>query len=193
MTDKRYTLSESIDTTGGPLIVMSTSLLGSWYGCFEAPTPREAVFRFNHPNDPATDYDRACDVESLLGVISVGEGNALVLGDMPVATYLATVESEHLILVKPVLWDDDDIEQAIAYSFVGDFEERIDSYAPHSSAHMLFDSSCSAEMFSEDDSSTSINFELPASSYSIETFVYQPNKRVYVVTHRFIPTAPSAR
>jgi hypothetical protein len=79
-TNRQFVLSEWANTGGGPLITMSSDLLKDWYGSFDAPTPREARFRFNNSNAPATDYDRACDVDDNLAEITVGEGTALVLG-----------------------------------------------------------------------------------------------------------------
>ena len=38
------------------------------------------------PNDPATDYDRACDVNYYLGLIEIGAGKGLVLGGEPLST-----------------------------------------------------------------------------------------------------------
>jgi len=46
----------------------------------------EATFRWMGPGTPATDYDRACDVEGYLGLLDIGAGHGLVLGDDPNAT-----------------------------------------------------------------------------------------------------------
>ncbi|MGW8437830.1 Imm21 family immunity protein [Nocardiopsis sp. NPDC055879] len=56
---------EWIGTLGGPLIVIPCDLLESWNGSEDG------------------DYERACKVESYAGVISVGGGEALVLGGTP--------------------------------------------------------------------------------------------------------------
>jgi hypothetical protein len=76
-----------IQSNGGPLLLLPSSLLGVWGGTDE-PEPYlgvEARSRWN-PAGAATDYDRACDVTDLLGTVQVGGGEALVLADEPLAT-----------------------------------------------------------------------------------------------------------
>jgi hypothetical protein len=62
-----------VESMGGPLIVIPVSALAAWLACAEGGMVAE------------DDYDRACAVDDLAGVITVGEGGAqaLVLGDEP--------------------------------------------------------------------------------------------------------------
>jgi hypothetical protein len=62
---------------GGPLIVIPVSALAAWRGC------AETGIIAGDATDP--DYDRACAVDGLAGVIAVGENGAqaLVLADEP--------------------------------------------------------------------------------------------------------------
>ena len=75
-----------IESNGGPLLLLPEALLPSWSGT-DAPSDRdvEATFRWQG-SGPASDYDRACDVQDYVGVIPVGAGSALVLGDEPLPT-----------------------------------------------------------------------------------------------------------
>lgn len=63
---------------GGPLIVVPLSALFAWRGCTESGVMAGDA---TAPDD----YDRACAVEDLTGVIAVGENGAqaLVLADEP--------------------------------------------------------------------------------------------------------------
>ncbi|WP_440581101.1 Imm21 family immunity protein [Streptomyces sp. PT19] len=63
---------------GGPLIVVPASALAAWRGCTETGLKAGDV---GTPND----YDHACAVDDLAGVITVGEdgAQALVLADEP--------------------------------------------------------------------------------------------------------------
>ncbi|MFE2626344.1 Imm21 family immunity protein [Streptomyces sp. NPDC059374] len=63
---------------GGPLIVVPVSALAAWRGCTESGV---MVGDATAPDD----YDRACAVDDLAGVIAVGENGAqaLVLADEP--------------------------------------------------------------------------------------------------------------
>ncbi|HEV7712246.1 MAG TPA: Imm21 family immunity protein [Asanoa sp.] len=79
---RRHTLPW-IDSTGGPLVVIPTSVLPQWHGT-------GAYFMANSDSDDWGDYGRACAVNGYAGLIRVGDAQALVLADEPAATtYLA--------------------------------------------------------------------------------------------------------
>ncbi|MFD7246439.1 Imm21 family immunity protein [Streptomyces massasporeus] len=67
-----------VESMGGPLIVVPVSALAAWRGCTESGV---MVGDATAPDD----YDRACAVDDLAGVIAVGENGAqaLVLADEP--------------------------------------------------------------------------------------------------------------
>ena len=78
-----------LTSDGGPLLLLARAYLRYWGG-IDPPTGGrtiEARFRWSGTAaTPATDYDRACDVDDELGLLAVGPGHALVLGDEPLAT-----------------------------------------------------------------------------------------------------------
>ena len=61
-------LSKWIDSDGGPLILMEARLAPHWTGV------------------DGKDYDRACEVNDYLCVLTVGDGQALVFGEEPMST-----------------------------------------------------------------------------------------------------------
>ncbi|MEU0038530.1 Imm21 family immunity protein [Streptomyces sp. NPDC006333] len=67
-----------VESMGGPLIVIPVSALPAWRGCTETGVMAGDA---TAPDD----YDRACAVDDLAGVITVGEhgAQALVLADEP--------------------------------------------------------------------------------------------------------------
>ncbi|MFH9740992.1 Imm21 family immunity protein [Streptomyces roseolus] len=74
-----------VESMGGPLIVIPVSMVDEWHGC----TGEGQVIG---DGDVRDDYDRACEVDGLAGVVTVGGGapRGLVLADMPATTcYLA--------------------------------------------------------------------------------------------------------
>src|SRR5438270_663817 len=77
-----------MDTELGPLLLVPGEHLSSWEGIDPPSAGRhvEAKFRSHDPNDPATDYDRACDIKDYLGLIEIGAGKGLVLGGEPLST-----------------------------------------------------------------------------------------------------------
>lgn len=72
---------------GGPLIVVPESSVNAWGGCTEDGSVLGDA-------DGRDDYDRACEVEDLAGVITVGTGGAtaLVLADEPATTCFLPME-----------------------------------------------------------------------------------------------------
>lgn len=85
--DQPAFLLDWVCNDGGPFLLIPQKHLQAWEGTVPPSNGRvvQAQFRYD-PTIPATDYDRACDVEDYLGLLAVGEGTALVLGDEPVMT-----------------------------------------------------------------------------------------------------------
>ena len=70
-------------TDGGPLIVVPEAAAAHWEGSDTPSAGRvvSATTRWADPNDPATDYDRACDVDpEYAAALRVGESWGIVLG-----------------------------------------------------------------------------------------------------------------
>ncbi|NGN62558.1 hypothetical protein G5C51_01380 [Streptomyces sp. A7024] len=67
---------------GGPLIAVPVSALSQWHGCTQSGMVVGS-------DDDLDDYDRACEVEGLAGVIAVGADGAqgLVLADEPASSF----------------------------------------------------------------------------------------------------------
>ncbi|MFI6402533.1 Imm21 family immunity protein [Streptomyces sp. NPDC050548] len=67
-----------VESMGGPLAVVPASALAAWHGCTESGV-------MAGDGTAPDDYDRACAVDDLAGVIAVGDSGAqaLVLADEP--------------------------------------------------------------------------------------------------------------
>jgi hypothetical protein len=104
-----------VESAGGPLLVAPRSQLRHWGGSTDDDGPVETW----------GDYGRACTVEGYIGLITIGDQQALVLGDEPASTtYLpaerlflrwAAADSEHEIVAAAkravrgqVQWDEDE-------------------------------------------------------------------------------------
>ncbi|MFE2267249.1 Imm21 family immunity protein [Streptomyces griseosporeus] len=76
--DASHTSPVWVESMGGPLIAIPVSALAAWRGCTENGVMAGDA-------TAADDYDRACAVNDLAGVITVGENGAqaLVLADEP--------------------------------------------------------------------------------------------------------------
>ncbi|MEV0329410.1 immunity 21 family protein [Micromonospora echinospora] len=89
-----------VSSAGGPLLVAPQSALSLWTGADSADGPEESW----------GDYGRACAIDGLLGLVAVGQWQALVLGDEPaMTTYLP---SERLFLRWAAAYEEDDLVSA---------------------------------------------------------------------------------
>ncbi|MET7426396.1 Imm21 family immunity protein [Dactylosporangium sp. NPDC005555] len=86
-----------VSSAGGPLLVAPQSALSLWTGADSTDGPVQEW----------GDYGRACAVDGDVGVVAVGQVQALVLGDEPArTTYLP---SERLFLRWAAAYDEDDL------------------------------------------------------------------------------------
>ena len=73
MTDRVW-----VSSNGGPLLCLPVAHLAKWQG-----TEAAAAQDPSDADAPTSDYERACAVADYTGVIPVGSGEGLVLGDEP--------------------------------------------------------------------------------------------------------------
>lgn len=92
-----------LETLGGPHLLVSTESLRSWNGLERA---------FDHlSSEDISDYARACRIKNWVGMIEVGESNALVLsGDAGAISWISNSDSIGGLLVQ---WIGADSEQQI--------------------------------------------------------------------------------
>jgi hypothetical protein len=74
-----------LGTDAGHLILVPAAARVHWSGIEPPPDGREIAVRFrsNTPAAPATDYDRACDIDDYVGILDVGSSWEVVLGQEP--------------------------------------------------------------------------------------------------------------
>ena len=95
---------------GGPHLFLPLEAADKWSGTQQPSDGRSivAIFRWSaESNAPATDYDVACDVDDLAGLVPVGNSMGLVLGDeVPMSTWVASTRFCGGMLVVPMEWPD---------------------------------------------------------------------------------------
>ena len=160
-----------VESNGGPLLLLPEKLLSLWSGT-EVPTDRhvEAVFRW-HGGGPASDYDRACDVNEYVGILTVGAGWGLVIGDEPLPTCWISTDWGGL-LARSVYAEDDGAADGALESFPLELPwERRGEFSAVSSPLRLFDSADPGG----DLLMPSTLVDLQPGSYDVAWARYEPN------------------
>jgi len=153
----------AIESAGGPLVLLPDRARGGWAGV------------------AGDDYQRACDVDGYLGVVDVGDDQALVIGDEPASTaLLPTRAADSLVIAK---WTYGPDRASVVASLRG---VRLDQFpaAPEvrfafrSSPQLLFDSGSPGDQVEEH-----LTARLPAGQYVASTLVFEPTRDISLVLH----------
>ena len=124
----------------------------------------DARFRWN-PDGPATDYDRACDVDGYAGLISVGAGVAIVLGEEPLPTTWQPLSDGGGLLVRLHTSETGDYPDTLPVP-PPDLEwEAVGEFTTDGSPLVLFDST---ESGAQPPIFPSLPIELAAGRYAVE-------------------------
>ena len=181
---------EWVNSEGGPVILMEKPLLRYWNGCFSTSKLFGSVSGLPGDEDSQkvqsdnggnlTDYDRACEVDDYLGLIGVGPGLALVLGDEPMQTaWRPLLESGAMLIRWHWANDEDSVVKALS-DLSNAIWQSSDLILPVSGDPLiLFDSASPGS-----DIEKSLEIDLPKRQYSIDTAHYQPNKETSLFLHR---------
>ncbi|WP_344442434.1 Imm21 family immunity protein [Kitasatospora nipponensis] len=152
-----------LETEGGPFIVVPRDALSHWSGT-------------------EGDYDRACEVVELVGVLDLpDEAEALVLGDEPLATaYLP----EHRVLVR---WCYAEGEEGVADIVLAGLPTAEWDEGPvlkTTGGLVMFDAAYfGTEVGTLTDSTV---LELPAGRYRVESASIEPDRLTSFRVHRFV-------
>ena len=171
-----------LNSGGGPLILVAKDDLENWAGVAGSGTQSRTA----HAPPAPTDYDRACAVHGYSGLIQVGKGHALVLGDEPLqTTWLFSKKLAGEVLVR---WRFAESEEEVL-RFLQEVPEELFlptglTFRPHSSPLFLFDAAIPGRSVTLEDH---VELAISPNSYRVETALYEPNKTLGLVLHRLIP------
>jgi hypothetical protein len=191
------TYGNFIDTGGGPFIVLQASGLLAWEGTEPPSDGRvvEATFRLD-PDAPATDYDRACDVDSSVGVITVGLGEALILGQEHYAVAVGKLGERELPLL--VGWEYANSEEAVWKALASLSEEDLSSlpwqeepvrFTVSAPPLYVFDSAYAGADVGDPLGlgDNYLTFNLPIGRYKVGRCQFEPDEETAVSLYRFEP------
>jgi hypothetical protein len=185
-----------MNSNGGPLLLVPGEYLTLWEGIEPPSAGRrvQATFRWDDPAAPATDYDRACDVQGYLGAIRIGDGTGLVLGDEPTATAWWPVGPDTGggpaaaggMLVRSIYADSEAhiLEVLSPIREVDWAEDGITFHVGQQPVYLIDAAFAGSELEGDDH----LTIQLPVGSYTVATAVYEPDSATSLVLHRLVPS-----
>jgi hypothetical protein len=164
-----------IKSGGGPLICLEATLADAWQG----------IGGSLEPNLPPgmTDYDRGCGVDTYLGIISVGGGSALLLGDMPLQTFVWKDLDE--VIIARFIYAEAETELSDIMPTLDRrcFDNPVETllYTNVDRDMVIFDSAYEGSS----DEMKKLTFQLTPGNYRILTCPVEPDKSTSLVLRRF--------
>jgi hypothetical protein len=139
------------------------------------------------PGKLLSDYGRACQVKDYLGAVNIDEGQALILGDMPLETSVFKHATGSPIIVRLFYADPDaDIPRMlhrVSDTSFDDPEESI-SFDVTSGRLVIFDSAFAGA----EPEKKNLTFGCAPGRYRILSKVVNPDRRTSMLLHRFFIT-----
>ena len=176
---------------GGPLLLVPGEHLPSWGGVEPPADGRriEAQFRFSGQDDPATDYDRACDVTGWLGLLDIGAGHGIVLGGEPLDTaWQASAAAGERdddtggLLIRWVYANNEaDVIEALNHVPKTVWRDEGLVLSVGREPLYLLDAACPGSELEGDDH---LKIHLTPGRYSIATAEYEPENHTSLLLHR---------
>lgn len=165
-----------IESGGGPLILLPEDRLNAWHGTDDTNYQTENSGRLG-----SIDYERACAVEDLLGLVQVADTQALVLGDEPMSTAWHPTGRADGLLIRWVYGED--INAVPTY--VRDLDDAIWTSSGimltlRNQPYHLFDSAWPGP-----EASAWLEITLNEGRYEIDTGTAHPANRTELILHRF--------
>ena len=178
-------------TGGGPLIAIEERHLRHWLG-IDPPTDGRVIdtaFRWDDdPDAPATDYDRACDVEDYAALLTVGQGYGLLLSYECMTAWWPGRDTCGGILAR---WQyansQAEVRQYMSMVPELPLAEPAMEWIVTDRKIYLFDSAYSGEDVLGGLVDDAITFELCPGKYVVSTCIYQPDTSTSLLLHRIDP------
>ncbi|MGV9846204.1 immunity 21 family protein [Streptomyces fungicidicus] len=158
---------EWVESGGGPLVAVPEKVLPFWTGADGEET--------------ASDYDRACEVDGLVGLLPVGDSTALVLGDEPAATAFLP---EHGTLVRWIAGDAEADLLASVPAALDTAQWQPEVYWRVSGTALLFDAAWPG---SDSAATDHVSLALTPGRYAVRAARVQPGPETWMVLVQLRP------
>lgn len=159
-----------ITSAGGPLLFLEEHLLAHWHGY------------------DTSDYDRVCSINDYLGVLDVGPGQGLVLGEEPMPTAWRSFPEWPGGMFIRWQWaeDDNSVLEAIADLQRVSWEPTGIVFDVANTSLLLFDAVCPGKDADCNRTGCRLSIRLKEGQYFIETAHYQPDESTALILHRLM-------
>jgi hypothetical protein len=134
-----------------------------------------------------TDYGRACSVDDYLGMLEVGPGSCLVLGDEPMATTFFPTEDGGIFVRWIHAENEEDVVQAVRSVPESLWERFPHTFDVGRAGLLLLDSACPSDDLRPPPAegiSSWMAVPVPTGTYLVHTADYQPDDRTHVILNR---------
>ncbi len=171
-----------IDSFGGPLLLLSSEYFSVWQGVL---TDFDRYgYNWPYPDEPSppeeTDYDRACAIQGYIGLVNVGDGQGVVLGDAPMSTAWWPLSATEGLLIRWVYGGDAvGLLQRLLPIDERTWESTGTLFQISQNPLYLFDSSAAGEEETE-----RLTITLAAGEFAIDTAIARPDEHTEMVVHR---------
>jgi hypothetical protein len=190
MEDERITMDpiKWVGSGGGPLVVVPFEVAHHWRGDEATWPPTGSLETIWETVRKDSDYGRACGLQDYLGLLDVGPGHGLVLGDEPMPTTFLPTGEGGLIARWMCAESEEDVLWAIR-SVPEDVWETT-SHRVHvgEGGLLLFDSAYPGDDLSgtcgDGANVPWLVVDLLQGAYEIDTSLYQPDDLTRLILHR---------
>jgi hypothetical protein len=179
-----------VSTGGGPLIVIPVEIAHHWRGDGGLGLPDGDLSMVWETVRDHTDYGRACGVDDYLGMLEVGPGACLVIGDEPLETAFLPTEDGGIFVRWVHAEKEEDVVRAAQV-----VPEDVWVPSPHRfhvgrDGLLLFDSACPGDDLPNPGIEGIVSWmrvPVPSGTYEVDTADYEPNDHTRVILHRLRP------
>jgi hypothetical protein len=179
---------------GGPLIVLPLEIAHHWRGI--SPPLGVAVpegWIWGEPDGPVCDYDRACQVDDYVGMVEVGPGLGLVLGDQPLITTFFPSGNGGTLVRWGYAEGEDEVWQAVARAEEANWSQTEYRLQVSQGTLLIIDSTHEGSERPPHEGGCNpdwMEFTLPSGQYRVEFADFRPNERTWLILVRLSRTLP---
>jgi len=184
-----------ITSAGGPLVLLDEELATYWTGAGDDDSSSlcdgetDTNGRKENASKAPTDYERACSVTDYVGLLAVGPGQCVILGEEPMPTaWWPELDSGAGIIIR---WrwaqDEQSALAAVRNSLRGNWSEGGPLFRVLSGSLVLFDSACPGVDIDCTRSGCLLTIALGKGHYEIRTLFCEPDDQTAMILHRLSP------